>query len=129
MVEIWISKWYVNRQTDLISTFYTWVVGFIQGLKSKIMARSIGELGTSVEHTFYEYLKEKTTSMFLTLKSMYESSMSVNSGKYFKFQNGGKVGLIDSQKLHYSLACDDGTYKNALQCYEDKKETRLILLH
>ena len=64
----------------------------------------------AVKKSFEEYPIEKLANVFLTLQSVFESSMEVKGGNNFEIQHKRKYGLTVEQKMLFNLECDKDIY-------------------
>lgn len=94
----------------------------IQSLQNRVMAKSVEELVAAVNKSFEEYPMEKIANVFLTLQTVFESSMAVNGGNNFKIQHKRKNGLTIEEKMNFNMDCNKDIYKRAYDFYEQQKQ-------
>lgn len=70
----------------------------IQSTQNSRMSSSLMELVASVHHAFKNYSSEKLSNVFLTLQSIYESTLSKYGNNNFQIQHSRKKHLRDSDK-------------------------------
>lgn len=89
----------------------------LQSIQHNSMFTSLPEMVRCVEEAYENYLSEKVSNVFLTLKSVLESIMIKYGDNKLKIQHQRKHGLNAREKENFNLKCNSEYFRGVMNRY------------